>query len=72
MGDASIRKEVPVLHPVYQRWIAQSPFAVLATSGPGGLDVSPRGDPAGFAVVHDERTLLPSRGRPRSWRNRVH
>ncbi|HEX8706192.1 MAG TPA: pyridoxamine 5'-phosphate oxidase family protein [Myxococcaceae bacterium] len=58
VGDASIRKEVSVLHPVYQRWIAQSPFAVLATSGPGGLDASPRGDPAGFAVVHDERTLL--------------
>ena len=36
----------------------QSPFTVLATSGPGGLDASPRGDPAGFAVVHDERTLL--------------
>ena len=31
---------------------------MLATSGPGGLDASPRGDPAGFAVVHDERTLL--------------
>ena len=58
VGDASIRKEVSVLHPVYQRWSAQSPFAVLATSGPGGLDASPRGDPAGFAVVHDERTLL--------------
>jgi len=31
---------------------------VLATSGPGGLDASPRGDPAGFVHVQDERTLL--------------
>jgi len=31
---------------------------VLATSGPGGLDVSPRGDPAGFVTIDDDRTLL--------------
>ncbi|HKG91404.1 MAG TPA: MSMEG_1061 family FMN-dependent PPOX-type flavoprotein, partial [Gemmatimonadaceae bacterium] len=33
-------------------------FLVLATSGPGGLDASPRGDPAGFVAVEDEHTLL--------------
>jgi PPOX class probable FMN-dependent enzyme len=58
VGEASRRKEVPTIHPVYQRWIEASPFAVLATSGPDGLDTSPRGDPAGFVVVQDERTLL--------------
>jgi uncharacterized protein len=58
VGEASLRKEVPVIHPVYRQWIEASPFAVLATSGPGGLDASPRGDPAGFAVVQDEKTLL--------------
>ncbi len=31
---------------------------VVATSGPGGIDCSPRGDPAGFVRVVDERTLL--------------
>ena len=58
VGDASVRKEVPHLHPVYQRWIAASPFAVLATAGPDGLDASPRGDPAGLVTVQDEHTLL--------------
>lgn len=54
----SRHKEADFLHPVYQRWIAQSPFAVLATSGPAGLDASPRGDPASLVHIQDERTLL--------------
>jgi PPOX class probable FMN-dependent enzyme len=58
VAEASIRKESPTLHPHYQAMIRASPFAVLATSGPGGLDASPRGDPAGFVHVRDERTLL--------------
>ncbi|MEJ2479846.1 MAG: pyridoxamine 5'-phosphate oxidase family protein [Acidihalobacter sp.] len=58
VGEAAKRKEVSYLHPVYQRWIAASPFAVLATCGPGGLDASPRGDPAGWVAIEDERTLL--------------
>ncbi len=58
VGEASLRKEVDHLHPVYRRWIEASPFAVLATSGPGGLDVSPRGDPAPLVRVVDAHTLL--------------
>ena len=58
VGEAARRKEVSYLHPVYQRWIAASPFAVLATSGANGLDASPRGDPAGWVAVENERTLL--------------
>jgi PPOX class probable FMN-dependent enzyme len=72
VGEASLRKEVDHLHPVYQRMVAASPFALLATAGPGGLDVSPRGDAPGggglrapppphapgFVAVQDERTLL--------------
>ena len=58
VGEASIRKEVPTLHPHYQAVIKASPFAVLATAGAEGLDVSPRGDPAGFVEVRDEHTLL--------------
>lgn len=54
----SIKKEVAYIHPHYRKFIEASPFALLATSGPDGLDVSPRGDPAGFVRVHDELTLL--------------
>lgn len=41
-----------------RRVIALSPFCVIATQGPNGADISPRGDPAGFVRVLDERTLL--------------
>ena len=41
-----------------RRFIALSPFCVVATQGPKGADISPRGDPAGFVSVLDERTLL--------------
>ncbi|WP_298928648.1 pyridoxamine 5'-phosphate oxidase family protein [uncultured Ramlibacter sp.] len=58
VGEASVRKEVDHIHPAYRAWIEASPFAVLATSGPDGLDASPRGDPAGFVVVEDSKTLL--------------
>ena len=51
-------KEIDYIHPHYRAFIAAAPFAVLATSGPGGLDASPRGDPAGFVVVENEKTLL--------------
>ena len=35
-----------------------STFCVIGTQGPDGADVSPRGDPAGFVRVLDERHLL--------------
>ncbi|WP_223646156.1 pyridoxamine 5'-phosphate oxidase family protein [Corallococcus sp. EGB] len=54
----SVFKEVDHLHPAYRPFIEHSPFMVLATSGPGGLDASPRGDPAGFVVIEDAHTLL--------------
>ncbi len=57
-SPAALTKEVDYLHPHYRAMIAASPFVVLATSGPGGLDVSPRGDPAGFVAIEDDRTLL--------------
>lgn len=55
---ASVKKEVDYLHPHYQAFIKAAPFVALATSGPDGMDVSPRGDPAGFVQVEDEKTLL--------------
>jgi PPOX class probable FMN-dependent enzyme len=58
VSDVSIKKEVSFVHPHYRALIEASPFAILATCGPGGLDASPRGDPPGFVVVQDEKTLL--------------
>ncbi|MBE0623379.1 MAG: pyridoxamine 5'-phosphate oxidase family protein [Burkholderiales bacterium] len=55
---ASLVKETDYIHPHYRAFIQAAPFAVLATSGPDGLDASPRGDPAGFVVVENEKTLL--------------
>lgn len=54
----AIQKEVSYIHPHYRQFIEASPFVLLATSGKDGLDVSPRGDPAGFVQVRDETTLL--------------
>lgn len=58
VAEASFKKEVDYLHPAYQALIQASPFAVLATAGPGGLDASPRGDPPGFVAIQDDKTLL--------------
>ena len=55
---ASTVKEVDYLTPEYRALIAASPFVVLATSGPEGLDASPRGDRPGFVRMVDERTLM--------------
>ena len=58
-SEAAVAKELPRVHPGYRAMIEASPFAVLATQGPGGLDASPRGDPAGFVqVLDDDQTLL--------------
>jgi uncharacterized protein len=57
-SGAAVDKEVDYLHPHYQRLIEASPFFVLATGGPAGMDASPRGDAPGFVVVNDEKTLL--------------
>lgn len=58
----SILKEIDHIHPVYQPFIEAASFVVLASSGPQGLDASPRGDAPGFVHVEDARTLyLPDR-----------
>src|SRR5947199_7079643 len=47
------------LNDIFRRYIEESPFVCVATaSADGGLDVSPRGAPAGFVRILDERTLL--------------
>ena len=56
--EASTVKEVNWITPHYRAYIEASPYAALATSGPEGLDCSPRGDRPGFVRVHDEKTLM--------------
>jgi PPOX class probable FMN-dependent enzyme len=51
-------KETNRITKAYQALIEASPFCVMATSGPGGLDSSPRGDPKGFVRVVDEKTII--------------
>jgi PPOX class probable FMN-dependent enzyme len=58
ISPGALAKEIDFIHPHYASMIAASPFMVLGTVGPEGLDCSPRGDPAGFVHVADERTLL--------------
>jgi len=61
-GETSVRKETDHLHPHYRALIEASPFVALASAGPEGLDVSPRGDAPGFVVAPDPHTLwLPDR-----------
>jgi PPOX class probable FMN-dependent enzyme len=59
----SVVKEVPRLTTTYRRWLQQSPFFVIASVGPAGLDASPRGDAAdqAFALVDDATLLIPDR-----------
>jgi uncharacterized protein len=57
-GEGSIVKEVDRITLHYRALIEASPFALLATSGPEGLDCSPRGDAPGFVRIHDDRTLM--------------
>jgi len=57
-NEASTVKVADRITPQYRVLIDKSPFAVLATCGPEGLDCSPRGDLPGFVRVHDEKTLM--------------
>ena len=47
------------LNEIFREYIERSPFVCVASvSRDGALDVSPRGDPAGFVRILDEHTLL--------------
>jgi uncharacterized protein len=57
-APAALAKERTQLHELDREWLAASPFCLVATSGAdGSCDVSPKGDPAGFTLVLDERTI---------------
>jgi hypothetical protein len=58
----AVAKEIDHINSGYRKLIEAAPFVTIATSGPEGLDCSPKGDPAGFVRVLDEKTLaIPDR-----------
>ena len=62
VNPVALMKEIDHISDDYARFIAASPFMILATSGAEGLDCSPRGDPAGFVRVLDRKTVaIPDR-----------
>lgn len=71
----SLTKEIDYISESYETFIGKSPFVVVSTCGPEGLDSSPRGDPAGFVRVLDKNTVAipdrPGNNRLDSLRNLV-
>jgi uncharacterized protein len=58
-AEVVVSKLADRLNHLTRQFVERSPFVCIATGRPdGGLDVSPRGDPAGFVRILDERTLL--------------
>jgi PPOX class probable FMN-dependent enzyme len=57
-AGGSVAKELDHISAHYRAFIEAAPFCAMATSGPDGLDCTPRGDPPGFVRVADEKTLL--------------
>ncbi|WP_213290563.1 MSMEG_1061 family FMN-dependent PPOX-type flavoprotein [Bradyrhizobium sp. sGM-13] len=54
----SIAKVVTAIDHVARTFIEHAPFAFVASAGEAGLlDISPKGDPAGFVKVLDDHTL---------------
>ncbi len=73
-SERAVGKERTALHELDRAWIAASPFLLLATAAAdGSCDVSPKGDPAGFVHVMDDRTLVmperPGNKRADGWVN---
>jgi len=57
-NERSLLKEINYISEDYLRFIEASPFVVLASVGDEGMDCSPKGDPAGFVHVLDQKTLV--------------
>jgi hypothetical protein len=56
-------KSIDHIDDICRQYIAAAPFIMIATRGADGLlDLSPKGDPAGFVAVLDDNTLaIPDR-----------
>jgi uncharacterized protein len=58
-NDLVVSKIATRLNDLTKQFVERAPFMCLATAAPdGSCDVSPRGDPAGFVRILDERTVL--------------
>jgi predicted pyridoxine 5'-phosphate oxidase superfamily flavin-nucleotide-binding protein len=58
-SDLIVAKVTDHLTPLTRQFVERSPFVCVATSRPdGGLDISPRDDPAGFVRILDDPELL--------------
>ncbi|MEM6609307.1 MAG: MSMEG_1061 family FMN-dependent PPOX-type flavoprotein [Pseudomonadota bacterium] len=60
-GDAQASAQKKVIDHIdvhVRRFLEACPFAVLATSDGDSLDLSPKGDPPGFIVVEDTKTIV--------------
>jgi PPOX class probable FMN-dependent enzyme len=58
----AVAKEIDRINNGYRALIEAAPFVAIATCGPEGLDCSPKGDPAGFVRILDDKTLaIPDR-----------
>jgi uncharacterized protein len=58
-GKAAQNKVLPEIDDICRAFIQKSPFVLLgSTDANGNMDVSPKGDPAGFVQVMDSKTLL--------------
>ena len=62
-SQMAANKAVDTLDEHCRAFIASSPFMLIASSdAAGNMDISPKGDPAGFVKVLDEKTLaIPDR-----------
>ena len=62
-GSGPALKVTDRLNDVARRFIETCPFVIVATKAKGALiDVSPKGDPAGFVKILDDKTLaIPER-----------
>jgi len=57
-AGAAVWKEIDHINEGYGAFIKAAPFFALASLGPEGVDVSPRGDDPGFVRIADNKTLM--------------
>ena len=57
-ADRVVDKETDYVTEPGRAFIAASPFLILSTASPAGIDCSPKGDAPGFVQLLDERTVL--------------
>lgn len=59
ISERARTKARSVLSEIDRQWLAASPFCLMATSATdGACDISPKGDPPGFTIVLDEKTIV--------------